>query len=38
MAFRLALNTRTVLADALGTLADAGAGTGTIKLYTGAQP
>lgn len=35
---RLATATRNALADTFKTLIDAGAGPGTIKIYTGTQP
>lgn len=38
MAIRLADATRSALADQITTLVDAGAGAGTIKVYTGTLP
>lgn len=38
MAIRLATTARTAAADAVVDLVDAGAGPGTLKIYTGAQP
>ncbi|MFF8831372.1 hypothetical protein [Streptomyces sp. NPDC015131] len=38
MALRLATAVRNAMADAVTTRVDAGAGAGTIKIYTGSQP
>lgn len=38
MAVRLATATQNAMANAAGAAVDAGAGVGTIKLYTGSQP
>lgn len=38
MAIRISTTARNSAADVIGNLVDAGAGAGTLKLYTGAQP
>lgn len=38
MSIRLATTARNVSADAVVDLIDAGAGAGTVKIYTGSQP
>ena len=38
MALRLATSARNAAADAIVDLVDAGAGAGTLRIYTGAQP
>lgn len=38
MAWRLSTSARNAAANAIGDLVDAGAGAGTLRIYTGAQP